>query len=108
VRARAEQLHPAFAHDGPHYAEGAPQVVHRLACVIADTGHHFDGVAQQFLVHVRGFADLGDHARGLVGKVTGLVVDQRELPLDAYGRPLRAGERDVIRPQSGRSPTGRI
>ena len=61
--------------------------VHRLAGVVADAGHHFDRVAQQFLVHVRGFADLGDDGSGLVAQITGVTVDEGELPLDADRRP---------------------
>ncbi len=87
VCAGTEQLHAAVPHDAARRAERLPQVVHGLARGAADAGHHFDGVAQQFLVHARVFADLGDHRGGFVAQVAGLRVDERELPLDAERRP---------------------
>ena len=87
MRARAEQLHAAVAHDAARGQQRGAQVVHRLAGVVADAGDDLDGVAQQFLVHVRVFADLGDHRGRLVAQVAGLGVDERELPFDADGRP---------------------
>ena len=76
-------------------AQRRAQVVHRLAGVVADAGDDLDGIAQQFLVHMRVFADLGDHRGGLVAQVAGLGVDEGEFPLDTNGRPGRPGEIDA-------------
>ncbi len=87
VGAGAEQLHAAVAHDLAGGAQGLAKIVHRLGGAVADAGDDLDGVAQQFLVHARVFADLGDDRGGFVAQVTGRGVDERELPLDAEGRP---------------------
>ena len=92
VGARAEQLHPAVAHDVARWHERGAQILHRLPGVVADSGDDLDGVAQQFLVHARVFADLGDHRGRLVAQVAGCGVDESELPFDADGRPGRPGE----------------
>lgn len=85
--AGAEELHAPIPHDAPRRAQGLPQVLHRFARGLADAGDDLDGVAQQFLVHTRVFADLGDHRGGFVAQVAGLRVDERELPLHPDGRP---------------------
>ena len=93
MRTCAEQLHAAVADDLARGRQRRPQIVHRLRHGIADAGDDLDGVAQQFLVHVRVvLAELLDHLGGLVAHVAGLGVDERELPLDPKGRPGRAGE----------------
>ena len=73
------------------------------AGVVADAGDDLDGVAQQFLVHVRVFADLGDDRGGLVGQVAGLGVDERELPFDTDGRPVRTRRSRSGRPYCART-----
>ena len=88
VGARAEQLHPAAVYRRAHRGQGGAQIGHRVAGVLADTGDDLNGVAQQFLVHMRAFADLGDDGRGLVAQIAGDGIDERELPFDADGRPV--------------------
>ena len=93
MRTGAEQLHPAVANDIARGRQRRPQIVHRVRHGIANAGDDLDGIAQQFLVHVRVvLAELLDHLGGHVAHVAGLGVDERELPLDPKGRPGRAGE----------------
>ena len=72
VGAGAEQLHPAGPDDLARGAQGFAKIVHRLRDGFADAGDDLDGVAQQFLVHARVFADLGDDRGPFVAQVTGL------------------------------------
>ena len=68
------------------------KILHRLRGAVADAGDDLDGVAQQFLVHTRVFADLGENRGGFVAQVAGLRVDERELPFDPERRPGRSRE----------------
>jgi len=90
-----EQFHAAIPDDAPSGAQGLAQILHRLTRVVTDAADHLDRIAQQFLVHARVFADLGDDRGGFVAQVTGLRIDQSELPLHTEGWPRRAGETDV-------------
>jgi hypothetical protein len=97
VGARAEQIHTAVADHLPHRAERSTEVIHRLPGVVTDAGDDLDGVAQQFLVHTRVLAEFGDHLGGVVAQLTGVGVDEGELPLDSDCRPVGAGEIDMGR-----------
>jgi hypothetical protein len=88
MRTGAEQFHAAATDDFARGRQCRPQIIHRLRHGIADAGDDLDGVAQQFLVDVRVvLAQFDDHFRGLVADVAAFGVDERELPLDAEGRP---------------------
>ncbi len=84
--ARAEQLHALLPDDRVNGAEGGSEIVHRLRGGVADAGDDFHRVAQQFLVHVRVFADFSENRGGFVAQVAGLRVNERELPFDAKCR----------------------
>ncbi|SGH97037.1 Uncharacterised protein [Mycobacterium tuberculosis] len=84
---RAEQLHPAVAHDLTGGAQGIAQILHCLGGTFADTADNLYGVAQQFLVDPRVFADFGDNRGGFIAQIAGLRVNERELPLHTEGGP---------------------
>ena len=67
------------------------------AGVLADAGDDLDGVAQQFLVYVRVFAEFGDHRGGFVAQIAGLAstsANSHSTPTVGLGDPaksIRAG-----------------
>lgn len=90
--ARPEEIDADVVGDPAHHTERLGQVCNRLAGVAADTRDEFNGVAEQLFVDaiartgVVEFTDPLEEPRCRVRQVASLLVDERELPLDADGR----------------------
>ena len=100
VRARAHELDPQGVGDLADLVDRALEVVARAPHGAVDARDDLDGVEEELLADVRVLAA----ARGLDGVEDGLrdlaevarvLVDERELPLDADGRALGRRERQV-------------